>query len=125
MSNIAFLFLPLAFFSLPAVLPFVSPSSQVCFSTAVSRDMDTPRIQEKKCYSPLDFVLPANVLLKPVGLSVSVFFNVTELRCFRSNRGFEHSVVSPRFELFVTAVLRNLNECVVTVLFGLCNCCVE
>ena len=29
MSNIAFLFLPLAFSSLPAVLPFVSPSSQV------------------------------------------------------------------------------------------------
>ena len=29
MLNIAFLFLPLAFFSLPAVLPFVSPSSQV------------------------------------------------------------------------------------------------
>ena len=31
MSNIAFLFLPLAFSSLPAVLPFVSPSSQVLF----------------------------------------------------------------------------------------------
>ena len=31
MSNIAFLFLPLVFSSLPAVLPFVSPSSQVCF----------------------------------------------------------------------------------------------
>ena len=30
MSNLAFLFLPLAFSSLPAVLPFVSPSSQVC-----------------------------------------------------------------------------------------------
>ena len=29
MSNIAFLFLPLASSSLPAVLPFVSPSSQV------------------------------------------------------------------------------------------------
>ena len=29
MSNIAILFLPLAFSSLPAVLPFVSPSSQV------------------------------------------------------------------------------------------------
>ena len=29
MSNIAFWFLPLAFFSLPAVLPFVSPFSQV------------------------------------------------------------------------------------------------
>ena len=29
MSNIAFLFLPLAFSSLPAVLPFVSPSSQI------------------------------------------------------------------------------------------------
>ena len=29
MSNIAFLFLPLAFSSFPAVLPFVSPSSQV------------------------------------------------------------------------------------------------
>ena len=29
MSNIAFLFLPLVFSSLPAVLPFVSPSSQV------------------------------------------------------------------------------------------------
>ena len=29
MSNIPFLFLPLAFSSLPAVLPFVSPSSQV------------------------------------------------------------------------------------------------
>ena len=29
MSNIAFLFLPLAFFYLPAVLPFVSHSSQV------------------------------------------------------------------------------------------------
>ena len=29
MSNIAFLFLPLAFSSLPAVLPFLSPSSQV------------------------------------------------------------------------------------------------
>ena len=29
MSNIAFLFLPLALSSLPAVLPFVSPSSQV------------------------------------------------------------------------------------------------
>ena len=29
MSNIAFLFLPLAFSSLPVVLPFVSPSSQV------------------------------------------------------------------------------------------------
>ena len=29
MSNIAFLFLLLAFSSLPAVLPFVSPSSQV------------------------------------------------------------------------------------------------
>ena len=29
MSNIACLFLPLAFSSLPAVLPFVSPSSQV------------------------------------------------------------------------------------------------
>ena len=32
MSNIAFLFLPLAFSSLPAVLPFVSPSSQVLYS---------------------------------------------------------------------------------------------
>ena len=29
MSNLAFLFLPLAFSSFPAVLPFVSPSSQV------------------------------------------------------------------------------------------------
>ena len=35
MSNIAFLFLPLAFFSLPAVLPFVSPSSQVTSSKAL------------------------------------------------------------------------------------------
>ena len=34
MSNIAFLFLPLAFCSLPAVLPFVSPSSQVVSWTA-------------------------------------------------------------------------------------------
>ena len=33
MSNIAFLFLPLAFSSLPAVLPFVSPSSQVTLSS--------------------------------------------------------------------------------------------
>ena len=32
MSNIAFLFLPLAFSSLPAVLPFRSPSSQVTSS---------------------------------------------------------------------------------------------
>ena len=32
MSNIAFLFLLLAFSSLPAVLPFVSPSSQVYVS---------------------------------------------------------------------------------------------
>ena len=35
MSNIAFLLLPLAFFSLPAVLPFVSPSSQVCIHLAL------------------------------------------------------------------------------------------
>ena len=34
MSNIAFLFLPLAFSSLPAVLPFVSPSSEVLFGSA-------------------------------------------------------------------------------------------
>ena len=35
MSNIAFLFLPLAFSSLPAVLPFVSPSSQVLLNGLV------------------------------------------------------------------------------------------
>ena len=38
MSNIAFLFLPLAFFSLPAVLPFVSPSSQVTLVSMVTSD---------------------------------------------------------------------------------------
>ena len=38
MSNIAFLFLPLAFSSLPAVLPFVSPSSQVIFLWRLGRE---------------------------------------------------------------------------------------
>ena len=37
MSNIAFLFLPLVFSSLPAVLPFVSPSSQVGSMTPAAR----------------------------------------------------------------------------------------
>ena len=37
MSNIACLFLPLAFSSLPAVLPFVSPSSQVVFVSLAER----------------------------------------------------------------------------------------
>ena len=36
MSNIPFLFLPLAFSSLPAVLPFVSPSSQVTRLAAIA-----------------------------------------------------------------------------------------
>ena len=38
MSNIAFLFLPLAFSSLPAVLPFVSPSSQGIFLWRLGRE---------------------------------------------------------------------------------------
>ena len=42
MSNIAFLFLPLAFSSLPAVLPFVSPSSQV--SPYITVALKTPSL---------------------------------------------------------------------------------
>ena len=40
MSNIALLFLPLAFSSLPAVLPFVSPSSQVFMWGGKKRELD-------------------------------------------------------------------------------------
>ena len=43
MSNVALLFLPLAFSSLPAVLPFVSPSSQVR-EKEIERDRESGEI---------------------------------------------------------------------------------
>ena len=52
MSNIAFLFLPLAFSSLPTVLPFVFPSSQVVLHQWSSRCSATIDATENshRCY---------------------------------------------------------------------------
>ena len=57
MSNIAFLFLLLAFSSLPAVLPFVSPSSQVLVIICTGSQLEV-------------YPVSANVLPQPEQLTI-------------------------------------------------------